>query len=63
MPETSLVPTSHISKHNTPEDCWIVVNDEIWDVTDLAQEHPGGAASTCCPLPSNLKNMGALIRY
>jgi len=61
MREISLVPTSYVSKHNTPENCWIVVNDEIWDVTDFAQQHPGGAAGTCCTLLSNLQTLGGPV--
>lgn len=45
MAETRLVSVEEISTHNKPDDCWIVVQDKIWDVTHFALEHPGGAAS------------------
>ena len=33
-----------VAKHNTPQDCWIIVDDEVLDVTKFAKFHPGGAA-------------------
>lgn len=51
MDENELISAHQVVEHNKPEDCWIVVEDEIWDVTDFAQEHPGGAASKLLQLP------------
>merc|ERR1719433_1433587 len=31
-----------VAKHNTKEDCWVVVNGEVLDVTKFLSEHPGG---------------------
>lgn len=31
-----------VAKHNKPEDCWVVVNGEVLDVTDFLADHPGG---------------------
>ncbi|KAI8988803.1 FAD binding domain-containing protein [Pilobolus umbonatus] len=31
-----------VAKHNTPEDCWVVVNGEVLDVSDFLADHPGG---------------------
>ena len=31
-----------ISKHNTDESRWIVVDGLVYDVTDFIQNHPGG---------------------
>ncbi|CAD8184578.1 unnamed protein product [Paramecium pentaurelia] len=31
-----------IVKHDTPNDCWIVIKDKIYDVTQFLQYHPGG---------------------
>ena len=42
MGEETLLSVEDISKHNTPEDCWIVVDGKVWDLTDFAPEHPGG---------------------
>ncbi|KAI8164940.1 hypothetical protein K4K49_003320 [Colletotrichum sp. SAR 10_70] len=51
MDENELIPAHQVVEHNKPEDCWIVVEDEIWNVTDFAPEHPGGAASKLLQLP------------
>jgi hypothetical protein len=45
MAEEKMIPVEEISKHNTPEDCWIVVEGKIWDITEFAPEHPGGGQS------------------
>eukprot|EP00299_Pterocystis_sp_00344_P012590 c606_g1_i1.p1 GENE.c606_g1_i1~~c606_g1_i1.p1 ORF type:complete len:529 (-),score=89.33 c606_g1_i1:24-1568(-) len=31
-----------VKKHNTPADCWIVVDGRVLDVTKFARMHPGG---------------------
>jgi L-lactate dehydrogenase (cytochrome) len=51
MAETKMVPAEEVSKHNRPGDCWIVIQDKIWDVTDFAPEHPGGATSMILFIP------------
>ncbi|WVF66938.1 hypothetical protein IAT40_001681 [Kwoniella sp. CBS 6097] len=38
-----LIPYSEVNKHNTPEDCWVVIDGRIYDLTEFAQAHPGGA--------------------
>jgi cytochrome b involved in lipid metabolism len=38
------ISTDEILKHNRSDDCWIVVENKVWDVTDFAQTHPGGSA-------------------
>lgn len=45
MGEVKLISAKQISGHNTPSDCWIVVDGQVWDVTDFLEDHPGGAAS------------------
>lgn len=34
-----------IEKHNTENDCWIVVNDKVYDATSVLSWHPGGKAA------------------
>ena len=36
------ISVSEIKQHSKEEDCWIVVNDQVWDITQFAPEHPGG---------------------
>ncbi|KAH7402266.1 FMN-dependent dehydrogenase-domain-containing protein [Phaeosphaeria sp. MPI-PUGE-AT-0046c] len=31
-----------VKKHDKENDCWIVVNDVVWDITDFIPSHPGG---------------------
>ncbi|KUJ19739.1 uncharacterized protein LY89DRAFT_640949 [Mollisia scopiformis] len=38
-----VISVQEISKHNIPEDLWIVVDDTVYDLTEFAPEHPGGA--------------------
>ena len=33
-----------VAKHATPEDCWVIVGDGVYDLSSFAPEHPGGAA-------------------
>ncbi|EME83101.1 uncharacterized protein MYCFIDRAFT_51556 [Pseudocercospora fijiensis CIRAD86] len=42
MEEIKLLSTQEIAKHNTAEDCWLVIEDQIWDCTQFSGEHPGG---------------------
>ncbi|BEI93158.1 uncharacterized protein CcaverHIS019_0507860 [Cutaneotrichosporon cavernicola] len=32
-----------VAKHNKPDDCWVIIGDEVLDVTEFLNEHPGGA--------------------
>jgi cytochrome b involved in lipid metabolism len=40
------ISTQEITKHAQENDIWIVVNGKVYDVTEFAPDHPGGAAST-----------------
>ncbi|KAF7183471.1 hypothetical protein CNMCM7691_003670 [Aspergillus felis] len=31
-----------VSRHNTAKDLWIVIDKEVYDVTQFQAEHPGG---------------------
>ena len=31
-----------IKKHNKKDDCWVVVDNVVYDVTSFLEEHPGG---------------------
>ncbi|KXT14147.1 hypothetical protein AC579_9267 [Pseudocercospora musae] len=45
MADQKLLSVEEISKHNTPEDCWIVVDGKVYDMTEFAPEHPGAPES------------------
>ena len=32
-----------VAAHHTPDDCWVVVNGGVYDVTSFVPRHPGGA--------------------
>jgi cytochrome b involved in lipid metabolism len=36
---------AEVSSHNTTADLWIIINDEVYDVTDFQKTHPGGDKS------------------
>ncbi|EOB14525.1 nitrate reductase NADH 2 [Nosema bombycis CQ1] len=33
---------SEISKHNSDSDCWIVIQNKVYDLTNYLDKHPGG---------------------
>ena len=39
----SKVTYEELQEHNTPEDCWVVVGGEVFDLTSFASQHPGGS--------------------
>ncbi|PYH30980.1 cytochrome B2 [Aspergillus neoniger CBS 115656] len=43
------ISAAEVAHHCSPSDCWVVINDQIWDLTEFAPEHPGGC--------------GAILRY
>jgi cytochrome b involved in lipid metabolism len=32
-----------VAQHNTLDDCWVVVNSSVYDMTDFLKDHPGGS--------------------
>ena len=36
-----------IAAHNSASDCWIVIDDHVYDVAEFLDEHPGGE-EVCC---------------
>lgn len=35
--------SNEVSKHNTPNDCWIIISNKVYDVAKFLDIHPGGA--------------------
>ena len=33
---------SEVKKHNTKESAWVILNDQIYDLTQFMSDHPGG---------------------
>ena len=33
-----------VSKHNQASDCWLVIDNQVYDVTKFVSGHPGGKA-------------------
>ena len=33
---------SEVAKHDTPDDCWVVIHGKVYDVTKFLDRHPGG---------------------
>jgi L-lactate dehydrogenase (cytochrome) len=38
-----LISAASVQSHRRQDDCWIVVEDKVYDMTRFAREHPGGA--------------------
>lgn len=43
METKSVLSIEEVKAHNSREDCWVVIEDKVWDVTDFLSEHPGGS--------------------
>jgi hypothetical protein len=41
-PSSKSFTLAQVSKHNTLDDCWIVVNEQAFDITRFVKKHPGG---------------------
>jgi len=41
--EAKSINLSELSKHNKPNDCWVTIRGNVYDVTSYLDEHPGGA--------------------
>jgi len=45
MASDSKISVAELDKHAKPDDCWIVVNGKVYDLTTFAPNHPGGPDS------------------
>ncbi|KAG7891875.1 hypothetical protein KL925_001819 [Ogataea polymorpha] len=39
-----VVSFEELQTHNKPDDCWIAINQKVYDVTEFIKTHPGGVA-------------------
>ena len=35
-----------VASHNKPDSLWIIVDEDVYDLTTFQEEHPGGKKST-----------------
>ncbi|KAH6778143.1 hypothetical protein C2S52_006341 [Perilla frutescens var. hirtella] len=40
--ESKVFTYSDVSAHRTSDDCWIIINGKVFNVTSYLNEHPGG---------------------
>ncbi|XP_022847446.1 cytochrome b5, seed isoform-like isoform X2 [Olea europaea var. sylvestris] len=40
--DSKVISYSHVSVHNTPKDCWVIINAKAYNVTNFLDDHPGG---------------------
>lgn len=41
--QTIILTLDEVAKHNSPNDCWLIINDNVYEVTNYINNHPGGA--------------------
>eukprot|EP00658_Telonema_sp_P-2_P014536 TRINITY_DN15523_c0_g1_i1.p1 TRINITY_DN15523_c0_g1~~TRINITY_DN15523_c0_g1_i1.p1 ORF type:complete len:493 (+),score=121.48 TRINITY_DN15523_c0_g1_i1:169-1647(+) len=34
---------AELAEHNTKDDCWVLINDKVYNLTPFLEEHPGGS--------------------
>ncbi|KAF1997260.1 glycolate oxidase [Amniculicola lignicola CBS 123094] len=42
MADLPSISVEDVERHSKPESCWLVVNTQVWDLTEFAPNHPGG---------------------
>ncbi|XP_030472833.2 cytochrome b5-like isoform X2 [Syzygium oleosum] len=40
--EIKVFTLAEVSEHGSPEDCWLVIEGKVYDVTKFLEDHPGG---------------------
>lgn len=42
-PDDTVLTREQVAQHHTRDDCWTVIDDEVYDLTSFIGSHPGGA--------------------
>ncbi|CAI4221099.1 unnamed protein product [Auanema sp. JU1783] len=37
-----IITRCEVSSHDSPDDCWIIIRNIVYDITEFLQEHQGG---------------------
>ncbi|KAF5377509.1 hypothetical protein D9615_005284 [Tricholomella constricta] len=43
LPPMSSWTLEQVGKHNSAESCWVIIKNQVYDVTEFLNEHPGGS--------------------
>lgn len=43
LSEPVIISTEELATHNSADSCWVVYDNEVYDITDYVPKHPGGA--------------------
>jgi hypothetical protein len=42
---STTISAQEVAAHNSPDDCWIIVSNKVYDVSSYVKLHPGGASA------------------
>eukprot|EP00252_Welwitschia_mirabilis_P013979 TRINITY_DN30988_c0_g1_i1.p1 TRINITY_DN30988_c0_g1~~TRINITY_DN30988_c0_g1_i1.p1 ORF type:complete len:129 (-),score=24.15 TRINITY_DN30988_c0_g1_i1:33-419(-) len=42
VPDRTSFTATQVAEHNSRNDCWIIINGKVYDVSRYLEEHPGG---------------------
>jgi L-lactate dehydrogenase (cytochrome) len=37
-----MVDINEVAKHNSKKDCWLIIHNHVYDISEYLPEHPGG---------------------
>lgn len=39
-----MLTASSVAHHNTRKSCWVIINSQVYDLTEFLDHHPGGSS-------------------